>query len=35
LIGTIDFKRFASHTIEIKTLIPGRLKWDYIRFEPL
>jgi hypothetical protein len=35
LIGAIDFKRFAAHTIEIKTLIPGRLKWDYIRFEPL
>jgi uncharacterized surface protein with fasciclin (FAS1) repeats len=35
LVGAIDFKRFASHAVEIRTLIPGRLKWDYIRFEPL
>jgi len=34
-VGTIDFKKYAGHTITIKSLIPGRLKWDYIRFEPL
>lgn len=34
-VGTIDFKKYASHSIEIKSLVPGRLKWDYIRFEPL
>jgi len=34
-VGVIDFKKYAGHTIEIKSLIPGRLKWDYIRFEPL
>lgn len=34
-VGTIDFKKYSGHTIEIKSLIPGRLKWDYIRFEPL
>lgn len=33
-VGTIDFKKYASHTIEVRSLIPGRLKWDYIRFEP-
>ena len=34
-VGTIDFKKYAGHTVTIKSLIPGRLKWDYIRFEPL
>lgn len=34
-VGTIDFKRYAGHTITVKSLIPGRLKWDFIRFEPL
>lgn len=34
-VGSIDFKKYASHTIEIRSLIPGRLKWDYIRFEPI
>ncbi|MCF6358123.1 MAG: fasciclin domain-containing protein [Draconibacterium sp.] len=34
-IGAIDFKRYSTHLVEIKTLIPGRLLWDYIRFEPI
>lgn len=34
-VGSIDFKRYAGHTVTLKTLIPGRLKWDYIRFEPI
>jgi uncharacterized surface protein with fasciclin (FAS1) repeats len=34
-VGTADFKKYASHNIEIRSLIPGRLVWDYIRFEPL
>ncbi|MFY9153397.1 MAG: fasciclin domain-containing protein [Prolixibacteraceae bacterium] len=34
-VGNIDFKKYASHIIEIKSLIPGRLKWDVIRFEPI
>ncbi len=34
-LGTINFLKYESHTIEIKSLIPGRLGWDYIRFEPL
>jgi uncharacterized surface protein with fasciclin (FAS1) repeats len=34
-LGTINFLKYDSHTIEIKSLIPGRLAWDYIRFEPL
>jgi hypothetical protein len=34
LIGTVDFKNYQTHKIEIKALIPGRLLWDYIRFEP-
>lgn len=32
-LGTIDFKSYASHTVEIRPLIPGRFLWDYIRFE--
>jgi len=33
LVGTIDFKEYESHTIELKSLIPGRLKWDNLVFE--
>ena len=34
-LGTIDFLKYEGHTIEIRSLIPGRFSWDYIRFEPL
>jgi uncharacterized surface protein with fasciclin (FAS1) repeats len=33
-LGTVDFIKYDKHTITIKSLIPGRFKWDYIRFEP-
>jgi uncharacterized surface protein with fasciclin (FAS1) repeats len=33
-LGTINFLKYEQHTIEIKSLIPGRFCWDYIRFEP-
>lgn len=32
-LGNVDFKSYASHTVEIRPLIPGRFLWDYIRFE--
>ncbi len=34
-LGTINFQKYGDHTFEIKSLIPGRLAWDYIRFEPI
>ncbi|HAH26049.1 MAG TPA: hypothetical protein DCL77_20195 [Prolixibacteraceae bacterium] len=34
-VGSVDFKKYENHTIEIKSLIPGRFIWDYIRFEPI
>ncbi|NOR73801.1 MAG: hypothetical protein GQ525_01445, partial [Draconibacterium sp.] len=34
-LGTIDFKKYESHLVEIRPLIPGRFLWDYIRFEPI
>lgn len=34
-VGTVDFKKYDTHVVEIKTLIPGRLRWDYISFEPI
>lgn len=34
-VGSVDFKKYAIHQIEIRTLIPGRFKWDNIRFEPI
>lgn len=34
-LGTIDFKKYESHIVEVKPLIPGRFLWDYIRFEPV
>ncbi len=33
-VGTVEFLRYESHTITIRTLIPGYFAWDYIRFEP-
>lgn len=32
-VGTIEFKNYAAHIVEIKSLIPGRFIWDYISFE--
>jgi uncharacterized surface protein with fasciclin (FAS1) repeats len=34
-VGAIDFKKYAGHAIQVKSLIPGRFMWDYIRFEPI
>ena len=34
-LGTIDFKKYSTHSVEIRPLIPGRFLWDYIRFEPI
>ena len=34
-VGTVDFKRYASHAIKIKSLIPGRFVWDVIQFIPV
>jgi len=33
-LGTIDFKRYSRHTVEIRPLIPGRFLWDVIYFVP-
>jgi hypothetical protein len=33
-LGTIDFKKYETHKVEVIPLIPGRFLWDYIRFEP-
>jgi hypothetical protein len=33
-LGTIDFKKYETHKVEVIPLIPGRFAWDYIRFEP-
>lgn len=34
-VGTIDFKKYSNHSVTIKTMIPGRLKWDYVEFVPI
>jgi uncharacterized surface protein with fasciclin (FAS1) repeats len=33
-LGTIQFIRYEPHTIEVRSLIPGRFCWDYIQFQP-
>jgi hypothetical protein len=33
-LGIINFARYERHTVEIRSLIPGRFCWDYVRFEP-
>jgi hypothetical protein len=32
-VGSVDFKKYSGHSIQVKSLIPGRFKWDYVRFE--
>lgn len=34
-VGAVDFKKYDSHTVQIKPLIPGTFIWDLIRFEPI
>ena len=34
-IGTVDFSSYREHTIKLRSLIPGVLIWDYVRFDPL
>ncbi len=34
-LGTINFLKYIEHTIEVRSLIPGRFTWDYVRFEPI
>jgi len=34
-LGTIEFKNYSEHQIKIRSLVPGRFLWDYIKFEPL
>jgi hypothetical protein len=33
-LGTMNFLKYEEHFIEVRSLIPGRFLWDYIRFEP-
>lgn len=33
-LGTVDFLKYEGHTVTIRTLIPGSLSWDFVRFEP-
>jgi len=34
-LGVIKFLKYEEHTVQIRSLIPGRFTWDYIRFEPI
>jgi uncharacterized surface protein with fasciclin (FAS1) repeats len=34
VLGTSEFKNYKEHKVEIRSLIPGRLLWDYIQFKP-
>jgi len=34
-LGKINFIKYEQHIVEIRSLIPGRFLWDYIRFEPI
>ena len=33
-LGTINFSRYEEHTVQVRSLIPGRFAWDVIRFTP-
>jgi uncharacterized surface protein with fasciclin (FAS1) repeats len=34
-VGTIIFNNYREHVVEIRSLIPGRFTWDYLRFDPV
>jgi len=33
-IGTVNFSTYKEHEIIISSLIPGKMKWDFVRFNP-
>ena len=33
-LGTIEFTTYQAHTVEVRSLIPGRFCWDYVQFIP-
>lgn len=33
--NTVEFTEYERHTIEVRSLIPGIMMWDFIRFEPV
>jgi uncharacterized surface protein with fasciclin (FAS1) repeats len=35
ILGEFNFTKYETHTIYIKSLIPGRFLWENIRFEPV
>jgi uncharacterized surface protein with fasciclin (FAS1) repeats len=34
LLGRVEYTDYVSHTVTIKSVLPGRLTWDYIKFSP-
>jgi hypothetical protein len=34
-VGIVSLNSYREHEIEIRSLIPGRFTWDYIRFDPI
>ena len=34
-MGSITFNEYKEHLIEIKPIVPGKMDWDYIRFNPI
>jgi len=35
VMGSISFNEYKEHLIEIKPIVPGKMDWDYIRFDPI
>lgn len=33
-LGTMNFVKYETHTVQVRSLIPGLFSWDFIRFEP-
>ena len=34
LLGTVEYSEYVSHLVTVKSLLPGRFTWDYIKFTP-
>jgi len=33
-LGSVSFTKYASHAVQVKSMIPGIFKWDYVHFKP-
>jgi len=33
-LGPVEFTSYSEHTVEVRSIVPGRFLWDVVRFLP-